>query len=88
MNRSVSKYLSQIGQKGGKKSRRVLSSQFARSMVKVREARRAFKEFYTQCFWSFDENLKIQLSDVNWVAEQLRKNGNSHAWKVAEKLCR
>jgi hypothetical protein len=37
-------------------------------MVKVREARRAFHDFYASCFWSYDPNYRITLQDVPWVA--------------------
>lgn len=87
MNPAVKKYLSQIGRKGGTKSRRELAPQTAKNMVRVREARRAFRNFYTQCFWSFDEQYKIHLHDIPWVVEQLRKHGNHQAWKIAESLC-
>ena len=87
MDQSVKKYLAQIGRKGGKKSRRKLSSTSAKNMVKVREAKRAFQHFYTECFWSFDENYHITLQDISWVANQLRKNGNRKAWELAQKLC-
>ena len=59
MHNQVRKYLSEIGRKGGKKSRRALSSRTAAEMVKIREARRAFKDFYARCFWSYDPLLKI-----------------------------
>lgn len=88
MNSTIKAYLSQIGRKGGQKSRRSLPAHEARKMVKVREAKRAFKDFYAQCFWSFDENYKIKYSDISWIVEQLRKHGNRQAWDVAEKLCR
>ncbi len=88
MHSAITQYLSQIGKKGGEKSRRRLSPQSAKNMVKVREARRAFRKFYTQCFWSFDENYVIRFDDIPWVVEQLRKNGNHLAWKVAQTLCR
>ncbi len=57
-------------------------------MVRVREARRAFREFHAQCFWSYRKDLEIGSEHVDWVAEQLRKNGDMRAWKVAERLCR
>ena len=90
MDRSsvISKYFSQIGRRGGLKSRRKLSSTAARDMVRVREARRAFKEFYTRCFWSYDPKYKIMLSDIPWVIEQLKKLGNRSAWEKAISLCR
>ena len=88
MKSAIKQYLSQIGRKGGQKSRRQLSPQTARNMVKIREAKRAFRNFYTQCFWSFDEDYTIQETDIPWVVEQLRKHGNHQAWKVAQLLCR
>jgi hypothetical protein len=87
MDHSVHKYLAEIGRKG-RKSRRALSSEDARGMVKVREARRAFARFKTSCFWSFDPTIKITLQDVPWVVEQLRKHGNRSAWEIANRLLR
>ncbi len=88
MDRTIRTYLSEIGRKGGRKSRRTLSTADARAMVKVREAQRAFIRFKTSCFWSFDPTIKITLQDVPWVAEQLRKHGSRTAWEIANSLCR
>jgi hypothetical protein len=88
MNNSVRKYLSEIGRRGGKKSRRKLSSIVAREMVWVREARRAFHRFYETCFWSFDPDYRITQKDVPWVAEELMKNGGREAWQTGAQLCR
>jgi len=87
MKEDVRNYLSEIGKRGGKKSRRSLDSDTARKMVRVREARRAFRKFYTQCFWSFDPDYRITIEDVPWVADQLMKNGGREAWEVGERLC-
>lgn len=84
----IRRYLAEIGARGGRKSRRTLSGEAARSMVKVREARRAFRRFRTSCFWSYRPDLQIGMGDVPWVAEQLKKQGNREAWRVAAKLCR
>jgi len=81
-------YLRQIGRRGGLKSRRVLDPEAARNMVRVREARRAFRRFRATCFWSYRPDLPIGIGDVPWVAEQLRKHGNREAWRVAARLCR
>lgn len=85
---SVREYLSQIGRRGGLKSRRELHPATARDMVKVREARRAFQRFRASCFWSYRPGLTITKADVPWVAEQLMKHGNRDAWRIAAKLCR
>jgi len=57
-------------------------------MVRVREARRMYRRFHTECFWSFDPDYRIGPSDIAWVAEQLRKHGGRDAWEVATTLCR
>ena len=88
MDEKVREYLSTIGRRGGKASRRPLSPETARGMVLVREARRAFKIFYTRCFWSYSPDLKILAKDVPWVAEQLMKQGGREAWLAGAKLCR
>lgn len=82
------RYFAEIGARGGRKSRRTLTADAARNMVRVREARRAFRKFYATCFWSYRRDLVIHADDVSWVAEQLRKQGNREAWRVAAKLCR
>lgn len=84
---SLRRYLAQIGARGGRKSRRALAADTARNMVRVREARRAFRRFRSTCFWSYRADLRITLTDVSWVAEQLRRHGNREAWRVAAKLC-
>ena len=88
MNEQLITYFSKIGKKGGQNSKRQLRSDTARNMVRVREARRAFKRFYANCFWSYKPNTVIQFKDVSWVAEQLMKHGNREAWKIGSKLCR
>lgn len=88
MRESVREYLSEIGRRGGLKSRRRLDSTTARAMVRVREARRLYRRFHAQCFWSFGRDYQVGLSDVEWVAEQLRKHGGREAWERARKLCR
>jgi len=88
MKPSVREYLAEIGRRGGRKSRRVLDPATARAMVQVREARRAYRRFHAVCFWSFDPDYRIGLSDIDWVAAQLRKHGGREAWQTAVKLCR
>jgi hypothetical protein len=85
---TIRRYLAQIGAKGGKKSRRVLSPEQAKEMVRVREARRAYQEFHTECFWSYDPTYPITLADVPWVVDQLQKHGGRRAWQKAAQLCR
>jgi hypothetical protein len=84
----VSRYLATIGARGGRKSRRTLAADTARTMVCVREARRAFRRFRVSCFWSYRPDLEITTRDIPWVAEQLMKHGNREAWHIGAKLCR
>lgn len=84
----IRRYLAKIGARGGRKSRRVLDRETARTMVKVREARRAFRRFRTTCFWSYRPDLKVTAADVPWVAEQLMKHGDREAWRIGARLCR
>ena len=86
--KDIRDYLAEIGRRGGRKSRRTLDPDTARDMVRVREARRAFRRFRSLCFWYCRPDLKIGLSDVPWVAEQLMKNGDREAWKIGVRLCR
>ena len=87
MNNDIKTYLAEIGRRGGRKSRRSLDPQTARSMVRVREARRAYLRFRTSCFWSYRPDVHIGLEDVEWVADTLMKNGNLEAWRVGRSLC-
>lgn len=87
MERVVSEYLAEIGRRGGRKSRRILSAEAARQMVRVREARRAYRRFHARCFWSFAPDYVIRAADVGWVVQQLRRHGGRDAWEVASKLC-
>lgn len=82
------KYLARIGRRGGLKSRRNLDPETARAMVHVREARRAFRRFYADCFWSYRPDLVIGRDDVAWVAEQLMRHGTREAWLTGARLCR
>lgn len=86
MNTEVRKYLAEIGRKGGQRSRRTLEPGAAREMVRVREARKAYRRFHSMCFWSSPPDLPIGPNDIDWVVQQLRRNGNRSAWDVAARL--
>jgi hypothetical protein len=81
-------HLSQLGRQGGLKSRRTLTSEQARELVRVREAGRAYRRFHTQCFWSFDPNLRITAREVHWVAERLMTHGGRVGFELGARLCR
>jgi hypothetical protein len=88
VNRTVRAYLSTIGSKGGRKSRRQLDSDAARAMVRLREARRAFRRFHTQCFWSSAPDYLVTAADIPWVAERLMTYGGQRGWEIGARLCR
>jgi len=70
------------------RSRRRLSSEEAKNMVRLREARRAFRRFHSQCFWYMRENMNITLTDVPEIARGLRQNGGRQGFLLAARLCR
>lgn len=80
-------YLAEIGRKGGRKSRRLLDPETARMMVRVREARRAYRKYHARCFWSSPPDLEIGPEDVEWVAQTLKKHGDREAWEIGGRLC-
>ncbi|MGH7582316.1 MAG: hypothetical protein ACREL5_03710 [Gemmatimonadales bacterium] len=84
----IKRYLAVIGARGGRKSRRELSADTARTMVRVREARRAYRRYHSACFWSYRPDLVVGAEDLPWVAEQLMKHGDREAWLIGAKLCR
>ena len=88
MNAVVRQYLATIGRRGGRRSRRRLDAAVARDMVRLREAKRAFKQYHVQCFWSFDPAYPIGFIDIEWVAKTLMKNGGRRAWEKGVSLCR
>ena len=88
MDSRTREYLSEIGRRGGTRSRRALDPAVAQRMVRIREARRAFRRFYALCFWSYRPDLLIGADDVPWVAEQLMRHGDREAWLVGATLCR
>jgi hypothetical protein len=85
---TMSDYFARIGSKGGARSRRRLSPEQAKSMVKVREARRAYKSYHAQCFWYMPEDAKIKQSDIPEIVRGLKKNGGRKGFILAAKLCR
>jgi hypothetical protein len=88
MKPEVRAYLAEIGRRGGMRSRRVLSPEAARQMVRLREAKRAFKRFHARCFWSSPKDYVVKMDDIPWVARQLMTHGGRGGWRTGAKLCR
>jgi hypothetical protein len=88
VDKTISAYMSAIGSKGGRKSRRQLDSMKAKEMVRLREARKAFKAFHATCFWSSPRDYTVKAKDLDWIIDQLKQNGGRAGWERADKLCR
>ena len=84
---TLREYFATIGRKGGSKSRRTLTSEQARNMLRVREARRAFRKYHTQCFWYMAEDAQIKQSDIPEIVRGLKKHGGRQGFILAAKLC-
>ena len=57
-------------------------------MVRVREARRAFRRFYAQCFWYMRPDMDVTIEDIPELVRGLRQNGGRQGFLLAAKLCR
>lgn len=88
MNEHVRAYLSEIGRRGGQRSRRVLDSSTAKRMVQLREARRAFQSFHARCFWSSPKSYVVTMNDITWVGRRLMTHGGRAGWIAGARLCR
>ncbi|MGA2662475.1 MAG: hypothetical protein ABSH34_33765 [Verrucomicrobiota bacterium] len=51
-------------------------------------ARKAFREFYGQCFWSYRQDAEIAEEDIPWVVRELRHNGGHRGYRVVGEICR
>lgn len=86
MDPAIKNYLSSIGRIGGAKSKRRLSATEAKAMVRIREAKRAFKQYYTECFWHLKPDLKITRDNIHIVVNGLKNYGDRKAFFLAHKL--
>ena len=50
-------------------------------------ARRAFKEFYAQCFWSYRDDLDITEEFIPFVIRGLCEHGGMAGYRMAARLC-
>ena len=50
-------------------------------------ARKAFKEFYAQCFWSYREDAEITEQKIPFVIRGLREHGGLAGYRIAAELC-
>ena len=50
-------------------------------------ARRAFKQFYAQCFWSYREDMEITEEKIPLIIRGLRAEGGLAGYRMAAELC-
>jgi hypothetical protein len=50
-------------------------------------ARKAFREFYAQCFWSYREDAEITEDKIPFVIRGLREHGGQAGYRIAAELC-
>ena len=51
-------------------------------------ARKVFKEFSLQCFWSWPEDAQITEDSIPSIVRGLRLYGGHKGYKIAAELCR
>ena len=49
-------------------------------------ARKAFRDFYAQCFWSADPNLVVEEQHIPFIICNLRLHGGHRGFRVAADL--
>lgn len=79
-------YLARIGSRGGKKSRRTLDPAAARRMVALREARKAYRDFSLECFWSYKPDARIEFETIPLVLSGLKIEGDRKAFERARRI--
>jgi hypothetical protein len=50
-------------------------------------AKKAFREFYAQCFWSYREDAEITEDKIAFVIRGLREHGGLAGYRIAAELC-
>lgn len=55
---------------------------------RVELARKAFKDFYAQCFWSYRQDAVINEADIPWVIRELRHYGGAKGYRAVAEICR
>lgn len=55
---------------------------------RVELARRAFKDFFGQCFWSCDPNLVVTEKHLPLIMRNLRLHGGHRGYRIVAELCR
>ena len=54
---------------------------------RIELARRAFRDFHAQCFWSYREDAEITEAKIPFVIRGLREHGGLAGYRIAAELC-
>ncbi|MGA2657781.1 MAG: hypothetical protein ABSH34_09705 [Verrucomicrobiota bacterium] len=63
------------------------ASDTAARLRRLQLARKAFLEFYAQCFWSYREDAEITEDKIPFVIRGLREHGGLAGYRIAAELC-
>jgi hypothetical protein len=66
----------------------LVASDTAARQRRLELARRAFREFYAECFWSYREDAEITEDKIPFVVRGLREHGGLAGYRLAAALCR
>jgi hypothetical protein len=56
------------------------------SQCRLDLARKAFKDFYAQCFWSYRPDTQITEDKISFVIRGLREHGGLAGYRIAAEL--
>ena len=51
-------------------------------------AQQAFRDFYTQCFWSYRRDFEVTEDAIPFIIRELRTNGGHAGYRIVAELCR
>lgn len=63
-------------------------SRFSPDAETLANARAAFREYRTRCFWSLSPDFNVTAETLPIIIEGLRRNGDRRAFQIADLLCR
>ena len=65
----------------------LLAGDAAARQRRLELARKAFREFYAQCFWSYREDAEITEDKIPFVVRGLREHGGLAGYQLAAAIC-
>lgn len=55
---------------------------------KLELARRVFREYFAQCFWSWNPDVVLRDEHLPLIVKELRLHGGHAGYRIVEQLCR